>query len=91
MNFSFDTPEPSLRFAGLELAFTVLSRENAYHLDERKMAVEAICDDRMDLNWVGATEVLEQVSTSRTSVGALVGVYRATASPLRCICRGTTS
>jgi hypothetical protein len=42
MQFSFDTPEPSVRFAGLELGFTVFSHENAYHLDERKMTVEAV-------------------------------------------------
>jgi hypothetical protein len=41
MQWSFDTPEPSVRFAGLELGFTVFSRENAYHLDERKLTVAA--------------------------------------------------
>ena len=36
MKFSFDAPEPAVRFAGFELGFTIFSRENAYHLDERK-------------------------------------------------------
>jgi len=31
MKFGFGTPEPSVAFAGLELGFSVFSRENAYH------------------------------------------------------------
>jgi hypothetical protein len=60
MQFSFDTPEPSVRFAGLELGFTVFSHENTYHLDERKMTVETvdggvrmICEG---LLWAGGQE-----------------------------------
>jgi hypothetical protein len=60
MSFSFDTPEPSVRFAGLELGFTIFSRENAYHLDERKLTVAAVddgvrvvCDG---LLWAGGQE-----------------------------------
>ena len=60
MKFSFDAPEPSVRFAGLELGVTVFSHENAYHLDERKLRVEPvgdgvrlICDG---LVWAGGQE-----------------------------------
>src|SRR5262245_3662618 len=61
MQWSFDTPEPSVRFAGLELGFTVFSRENAYHLDERKVTVTAVDDGvRLvceGLVWAGGQEV----------------------------------
>ncbi len=40
MKFSFDTPEPSVAFNGLRFGFTVFSRENTYHLDQDRMAVE---------------------------------------------------
>jgi hypothetical protein len=60
MSFSFDTPEPSVRFAGLDVGFTIFSRENTYHLDERKLTVEAtpdgvrlICDGVV---WAGGQE-----------------------------------
>ena len=42
MKFSFDTPEPSVRFAGFDLGFTIFSRENAYHLDEHKLRIEPV-------------------------------------------------
>jgi len=60
MKFSFDAPEPAVRFAGLELGFTIFSRENAYHLDEHKLAVTAVADGvRLvceGLLWAGGQE-----------------------------------
>jgi hypothetical protein len=60
MKFSFDTPEPSVRFAGFDLGFTIFSRENTYHLDEHKLRIEPvdggvrlICDG---LRWAGGQE-----------------------------------
>ena len=60
MKLSFGSPEPSVRFAGLELGFTIFSRENVYHLDERKLTIEprrdgvrVVCDG---LLWAGGQE-----------------------------------
>src|SRR5262245_35754811 len=44
MKPSFDTPEPSVRFEGLEIGFAIFSRENAYYLDDKKLRVESIDD-----------------------------------------------
>ena len=40
MKWSFDTPEPSVAFEGLEFGFKVFTRENAYLLDQTMMSAE---------------------------------------------------
>jgi hypothetical protein len=40
MKFSFDFPEPSVEFAGLQFSFRVYTFENTYALDREQMTVE---------------------------------------------------
>ena len=40
MKFSFDFPEPSVRFEDLQLSFRLYTYENTYALDQTRMTVE---------------------------------------------------
>ncbi len=58
--FSFDSPEPSVAFAGYRFGFLVFTRENVYGLDSDKMSVEG-GDDALTLTasgfvWAGGQE-----------------------------------
>ena len=44
MKFSFDFPEPSVEYAGLQFSFRVYTFENAYALDREQMTVEDNAD-----------------------------------------------
>jgi hypothetical protein len=44
MKFSFDFPEPSVEFAGLQFSFRVYTFENTYALDRTQMTVEEKSD-----------------------------------------------
>src|SRR5579863_6284701 len=44
LKFSFDFPEPSLQFAGLQFSFRVYTFENVYGLDREAMKVEPRSD-----------------------------------------------
>ena len=88
MSFSFDTPEPSVRLAGLEVGFTIFSRENTYHLDERKLTVRAIpngvrviCDG---LVWAGGQETAPgRVEANLRRAGARIEVDVTASYPAR--------
>src|SRR5438046_4411569 len=38
--FSFDFPEPSVEFEGLQFGFRIFTRENVYGLDQARMRVD---------------------------------------------------
>lgn len=58
--FSFDFPEPSVEFAGMQFGFLVFSRENAYGLDAGRMTAVATGDglevSAAGLVWAGGQE-----------------------------------
>ena len=60
MKFSFDFPEPSVNFEGLQLSFRLYTFENTYGLDRESMTVEEK-NDGIDLHcsqlvWAGGQE-----------------------------------
>src|SRR5579863_2699508 len=60
MKFSFDFPEPSVEFEGLQISFRLFTFENTYTLDRASMSV-AEAGDGLDLHcsqlvWAGGQE-----------------------------------
>jgi hypothetical protein len=60
MKFSFDFPEPSVEFEGLQLSFRLYTFENTYGLDRESIAVEEK-DNGLDIHcsrlvWAGGQE-----------------------------------
>jgi len=60
MKFSFDFPEPSVRFEDLQLSFRLYTYENTYALDQTRMTVEDQSDTTVlncsGLVWAGGQE-----------------------------------